>query len=140
MKSNPDHSKKIAQILKFQVNEKKEYRQISIPYESGRLFIQLRELIRCEAYGRCTWFYLTGNRKLLSSQNLGQYEELLAGEDTASLFSFFRIHHSHLINLDFIHKLNLREYSVELIDDSCLGIAHRRRRPFIALLKQLKML
>ena len=51
MKSNPDHSKKIAQILKFQVNEKKEYRQISIPYESGRLFIQLRELIRCEAYG-----------------------------------------------------------------------------------------
>jgi len=133
-----NRSREIARLLQSRLSEQKKPQRISIPAEGGRLFIQLEEIIRCEAYGRCTWFYLTENRRLLSSDNLGEYEELLTGEEAQ--VPFFRIHHSHLINLRFIHKLNRREYSVELTDQSCLGIAHRRRRLFLALLRKLKML
>ena len=140
MNADLSRSKKINQLLQSHLNDKREQQRISIPSEGGRLFIQLEEIIRCEAYGRCTWFYLTGNRKFLSSKNLGEYEELLPGEDMKTKIPFFRIHHSHLINLRFIHKFNCREYSVELTDQSCLGIAHRRRQLFVKLLKQLGML
>ena len=134
-----NHSEKIARLLQSHLSQKKTPRQVSIPSKGGRLFIQLEEIIRCEAYGRCTWFYLTENRRVLSSENLGEYEETLASEDRQTSTPFFRIHHSHLINLRHIHKFNCREHSVEMSDQSCLGIAHRRRPLFTQLLKQLNL-
>jgi two-component system LytT family response regulator len=50
----------------------------------------------CTADGYCTNFYLSGKRKVISSKNLKQYEELLTS------YKFLRVHHSYLVNLNHV--------------------------------------
>ncbi len=50
----------------------------------------------CQAEGYCTNFYITGNRKIVSSKNLKHFESLL--ED----HNFIRVHHSYLININHV--------------------------------------
>jgi two-component system, LytTR family, response regulator len=67
-----------------------------IPHIKGYEILKISDIIMCRADGYCTNFHLTGNRKIVSSKNLKQYEELLADH------SFIRVHHSFIINLNFV--------------------------------------
>jgi len=58
--------------------------------------IRINEIIMCKADGYCTNFFLEGDRKVISSKNLKQYEELLAGHN------IIRVHHSYLVNPNHI--------------------------------------
>lgn len=67
-----------------------------IPDTDGFKVLKLTDIIRCEADGYCTTFYLSDKKKLTSSRNLKYYEDLLADH------SFLRVHNSHLINLHHV--------------------------------------
>ena len=80
--------------------------------------LKLPEIIMCQADGYCTNFYLTGNRKVVSSKNLKYFNELL--ED----HNFIQIHHSYMISLDHVTGYNkqveilLSEEQKAYLDDS----------------------
>ncbi|MCB9234197.1 MAG: response regulator transcription factor [Bacteroidia bacterium] len=61
--------------------------------------VNIDEIIRCESSSNYTIFYLTNNRQILVTRTLKDYENILSDH------SFLRVHHSHLLNLNF-----LREY------------------------------
>jgi len=67
-----------------------------IPHIKGYEVLKISEIIMCRADGYCTYFHLTGNRKIVSSKNLKQYEELLADQN------FIRVHHSYIISLNHV--------------------------------------
>ncbi|MEM1320865.1 MAG: LytTR family DNA-binding domain-containing protein [Bacteroidota bacterium] len=133
-------NERLTKLLINLSNPGQELKQIAIPTNDGRVFIPIEEILRCEADGGCTWFYLSDNRRLLSSKNLGEYEKLLPNADLPSSDIFYRVHYGHIINLRFIRSLNRRDSYVEMQDDTTISIAQRRKAPFIELLRQQKLL
>jgi two-component system LytT family response regulator len=67
-----------------------------IPNLKGFEVLKVNEIILCQADGYCTNFYLSGNRKVVSSKNLKHFDGLLEDQN------FMRVHHSYLINLDHV--------------------------------------
>jgi two-component system, LytTR family, response regulator len=67
-----------------------------IPNVRGFEVLRISDIIMCKADGYCTNFHLVSNRKMISSKNLKQYEDLLTEND------FIRVHHSYLVNLNHV--------------------------------------
>ena len=100
-------------------NEKADFK-LAVPTTEGAIFFSPAEIIRCEGDRNYTWFFLTNNRKHLSSKTIKEYEELLTNHD------FLRIHKSHLVNMSFIDKY-LNEGTVILKDKVQLPVARLRK-------------
>jgi two-component system LytT family response regulator len=101
--------------------------KVALPSKNGLIFLPVNEIVRCEASGAYTNFYLANKTKLVSSRRISDYEELLP----ASLF--FRIHHSHIINLNFVIQYHRgRGGSVEMSDGTMLELASRRKEEFLS--------
>lgn len=61
--------------------------------------LQIKEIIYCMSDGSYTTFFLTENRKIMTSRPLKHYEELLPEQ------WFVRSHQSYLVNLNYVDKL-----------------------------------
>lgn len=72
--------------------------KIALSTQEGLLFVPVSDIIYCKSDGPYTIFHLKNNETLMTSKNLKEYEDLLAEH------SFFRVHHSWLINLNEIRK------------------------------------
>ncbi len=73
--------------------------KIALPQRDGYNFIEVSAIIHCEAEGAYTKIYLNDGKKLLISKTLGDIEEMLPPE------SFQRIHHSTVVNIDYVSHL-----------------------------------
>jgi len=62
--------------------------------------INISDIIHCEADSSYTHFYLKDGSQLTVSMHLKEYEELLKE------YRFFRVHHSHLVNLNEVRKFH----------------------------------
>lgn len=98
-------------------------KKLAIPTSTGYVFINVRDIIRCESYSNYTEFNFADGKKMISSRNLGFYEEFLPPE------KFCRIHQSHLVNIDFIYKYNKRTNGGTIImkDGAELDVSQRRK-------------
>jgi two-component system LytT family response regulator len=102
-------------------------RKIAFPSKDGLTFIPLRDIIRFEASGSYTFVFVRGGKKILSSKSIKEYEEMLPGS------IFFRVHHSHIINLMEIKKYHRgRGGQVEMSDSTFIDVAVRRRDEFLS--------
>lgn len=113
-------------------NKVKELQQIVLPGRDSHVVVELHQIIRIEAKGSYVMIYLEDNKSHLVVNTLSYYEELLPANN------FFRIHKSHLINIDKIkHYTSGRSGKVLLKDGSELDVAARRKSAFSQLVKQL---
>ena len=62
--------------------------------------VNISDIINCEADSSYTHFYLKDGTQLTVSMHLKEYEELLKE------YHFFRVHHSHLVNLNEVRKFH----------------------------------
>jgi two-component system LytT family response regulator len=76
------------------------------------LFVELKDIIRLEAEDYYTWFYIRNRDRVLISKNLGEYEELLCEHD------FYRVHKSHLINLNQVQKVLKGDGGIVVMSDN----------------------
>ncbi len=96
-KSFKYHWESLLHNMQYKTNHEKK---LAITTSNGYFFIPIKDIVRLESQSNYTHFYLENGKKLLSSHHLGYYEDLLH-ED-----KFCRIHHSHLVNIDFIEAYN----------------------------------
>jgi two-component system LytT family response regulator len=90
------------------------------------VFLAFDEILYCEANGPYTFVYTTGGKKLTSSKNIKDYEEILPSR------VFFRSHHSYLINLNKVKKYHKgRGGEVEMENGKLLELATRRKEEFM---------
>lgn len=88
--------------------------------------VNVKDIIRCEADGSYTSFYLTDKRKLLISLGLKHYEELLADAD------FIRVHHHHLINMNHVVRYIKEDGGTAIMSDgSNIEISRRKKDTFL---------
>ena len=84
--------------------------------------VGVEEIMRLEADGSYTAFFLNDGRKLLVSQRMKTYEELLPRKQ------FYRTHNSHVINLSRFREFNRKEDLAILSDGSSVPVSTRRRQ------------
>lgn len=102
----------------LKIEKKSDYR-LALNTTEGTHFLNMDEIIRCEADSNYTRFYLNKRNNMLASKTLKEYEELLAEHN------FLRIHKSHLVNKNYITSLNSDGYVV-LKDQSRVEVSRRR--------------
>jgi two-component system LytT family response regulator len=102
------------------------HQSIALPTMEGLVFVKTADIIRCEANGSYTKFFLQNKETILVSRTLKEIEEILPGNE------FFRIHESHIINLSCLKKYIKGDGGqVVLNDGSVLDVARRRKNNFL---------
>ncbi len=131
VKLNRDMEKNNLRMLVENMQSKQNlHSKIAIPLTEGLQFVTVGDIVRMEADGNYTWIWFTKGKKMLSSHNLKEYQDLLP----PSLF--FRSHYSHLINLHHVNKYHRGEGgSISMCDGSEVPLAKRRKKPFLELFK-----
>jgi len=105
--------------------------RIPLPVEDGIEMVELSRIIRVEAQGSYSKFHLIGQRPLLISKNMKPLEQMLAGH------SFFRVHNSHLINIQHLKKVQRIDGGFAVMsDDSTIEISRRKMSAFLQFLGQ----
>jgi two-component system, LytTR family, response regulator len=100
--------------------------KIAIPTSKGAEFIDIKEIIRIEADRSYSMIYLASGRRLMVSRCLNEYDSVLSDRN------FFRIHNSHLINMEHV-KVYVRGDGgyIEMNDTSVVPIARQRKDAFL---------
>lgn len=108
------------------------FEKMSISALDGIYFINIRDIVRCVAEDNYTHIHMVSGEKLTASRTIKSYEELLQS------VNFYRVHKSHLINLNFMRKFVKGDGGYLIMDDGKKIEVSRRRRP--AFMERLKMI
>ncbi len=99
-----------------------ELPRLSISTSDGTSFINPEEIIRIEAMGSYSKLYLKGGSTIVSTKNLKFIEQHLPEN------LFLRVHHSWVINLNFLKKYNQgKNGCICMADDSNIPVSVRKR-------------
>ncbi|MCB0461937.1 MAG: LytTR family DNA-binding domain-containing protein [Flavobacteriaceae bacterium] len=117
----------LSNALKTDQNKK-----ITIPTFEGYTFLEVNTIIRCESDVNYTTIFTTSREKIVVSKTLKWFEELL------SECNFFRVHNSHLINLNFIEKYSKGKGGYVILNNNDkIEVSTRRKEHFIKTMEQL---
>lgn len=90
------------------------------------IFVQIPDIVYCEAQGAYTNIYLKDGRKMMASKSLGDFENQL------SQHKFFRIHHHYLINLNQVSEFQRQDGGYVVMDNKQhLEVSQRKRKDFL---------
>src|SRR4029079_9276204 len=78
------------------IKQPSSQQKIALPYREGYEFVEVSHIIYCQAEGAYTKVFLDNKKYILVSKTLGDIEELLPTD------LFQRIHHSTVVNLDYV--------------------------------------
>jgi two-component system LytT family response regulator len=107
--------------------------RLAIPTSDGMEYLNPRDVIRIESDRSYSWFFIAGNRKVLVSRHLKEFQELLGDRN------FFRSHNSHLINLRYVKKFIRKDGGyIEMQDGSHIPISRGRKDIFLAHMAKFK--
>lgn len=114
-------------------NQVKTDKKLVLKTAESIYMIDIKDIIRCEADGSYTTFYINDSRKIMVSKNLKEYEDILTE------YNFFRPHHSHLVNLDYMLSFEKREGGhIVMKDKSMVPVATRRKDELMNMFENLK--
>ncbi len=109
-------------LLSVLVDKSVHSNRIALRTAESIEFIQVKDIIRCEAEKSYTVFFLVDGQKLMISKNLVEFEETLAA------FHFLRVHHSHLINVAHIRRYVKGNGGRLIMSDGSEIVLPRRRK------------
>lgn len=96
-------------------------------------YVKIEEIIFCKAEGAYTSFHLTNGKKILVSQILKEYDELLHG------YMFIRTHHSYLVNSSKIVKYDKSDGGQLYLEDNyTIPVSARKKVVVLNILSNLR--
>lgn len=107
-------------------NQGKNPVKIAVPDATGFNFIELKKIIRIESAAKNCYLFLDNGTKICVHKMLKEFEEIL-GED------FFRIHYSHIINLQHARKYLKGDGGSVLMSDGKEVEVSRRKKEEVLL-------
>jgi two-component system LytT family response regulator len=122
---------KLLHLIHSKENTKSTNR-IGLPTMQGYIFINEEDIIQCEADNTYTIFQLTNNKKIVVSKTLKECEE------TLNKNIFFRLHHSHLVNLGFVREYVRGEGGhVVLTNEQIVPVSRSKKQTFLSMVKRI---
>jgi len=117
-------AKESLKILSDYVNG--ETNRIALPVQRGFDFFDLRDIIRCEAQGNYTRFYIKGLNPILVTKTLGFYEDILCSR------GFARIHASHIVNVREVQSYEKGSGGAVILKDGLvLEVSKSKKKAFL---------
>ncbi len=93
--------------------------------------VDVTGIIRCQADNVYTTFFLASGEKIMVSKGLGEYADLL------DKYGFVRVHQSHLVNIDFIKKLDKTDGGFLILKDKTeIPVSARRKQMIMDILNR----
>lgn len=109
-----------------------QYSKITLPTGNAYEIVNVKDIIRCEADGSYTSFFLENKKKLLVSASLKHYEDLLPADD------FIRVHHHHLVNMNHVVRFLKADGGYAVMSDGTqIEISRRKKDAFIQRLNKM---
>jgi len=109
------------------IDRKDEEQKIAVPLADKIEFIAISKIIRLEAEGNYTHFYLENQKHYMVCKTLKEYQELL------EMHQFIRSHQSHLINFRKIAAYVKTDGGyIAMEDGSQIPISRQRREDVLA--------
>lgn len=103
--------------------------KLGIPSLSEIMFVRIDDIICIQSDNNYSLVHTQKGEKLVSSKNIGYYEELLSD------LHFFRVHNSYLINLKKIKQYVRGKSAIVMMDNGMrLDVASRRKEEFLEML------
>lgn len=113
-------------LSSFKKNYHEKIEKLAIPIREGFSFVDVKEIIRCEADANYSIIFLDSSPKIVSSKTLGEYEDILGD------LGFMRVHKSHLINLQYVKRYTKGEGGIiTMKDDAEIPVSRRKREDFL---------
>ena len=124
-----DHIDLLLENIKKKVDN---FKRIALSTNDGIHLFEVADIIRCEAKGNYTEFFIKNHKPVLISKTLKEYEEMLTNQ------GFERIHQSHLINLTYLKSYVKTDGGfVIMADNSHLPLAQSKRERLQDLIRNL---
>lgn len=116
-KTNKQISLLLDEIKKSNLNHR-----ICLPTNDGFNIYEINSIIRCESSSNYCVIYFHGEEKLLIAKTLKELEEEL------SSYNFQRVHHSHLVNMQYVKQYNSKNGGhLFLKDGTSIPVSHRKK-------------
>lgn len=96
-KSKHDTAIKLT-VLEENLKGKNLFGKIAISTLEGLLFFNTQDIVHLMASSNYTTIYFKNHPKMVASKTLKEFEEMLPSE------IFYRTHHSHIVNLNYIKR------------------------------------
>ena len=114
-------------------NNPNKFEKMSIAALDGIYFINIKDVVRLEGEDNYTHIFLNSGNRLTASKTIKSYEEMLAG------VNFYRVHKSHVINLNYLKKFVKGDGGYIIMDDDKqIAVSRRRRAAFMEQMKRLQ--
>lgn len=124
-KDNGGLDEKIKTLLQ-QLQPQKLTHKIALPVGDAMQFMEPDDIIRCESDSNYTHIFLANGKKITMAKTLKEVEENINGSP------FFRIHQSHLVNMNHISKYIKGDNAyVVMKDGSQIGISRNKKEAFL---------
>ena len=119
-------STQLQQLEKFLMHNTNAETKIGIGMADKILFVNISDIVYCEASGSYTNVFFQDGTKMVASKSLGDFESQL------SPHKFFRIHHSYLINLNKVKEFQRHDGGYVIMENhKQLEISQRKRKDFL---------
>jgi len=106
--------------------------KVAISHTKGIKLIDIEDIVYLEASGNCTVLYFSDGKRYLDTRTLKIYEGIL------NPAVFYRIHKSHIINMNYLKEyLNEDGHFAILKNGKLLPVARNRVSSFVKTLKTL---
>lgn len=104
--------------------------KIALPTNDGSYFESIDNIMYLEAAGNYTFIYCKGKGKIVVTKKLKEFENILPSS------TFFRIHNSSVININFVKKYFKGRGGYVLMEDGAtIQIAVRKKNDFLTYFK-----
>jgi two-component system, LytTR family, response regulator len=117
-------------VLKNSMSEKKSQEdKIAIPTSEGLEFIPIKNIVHIESSSNYCKIFFKESKSLLVTKLLKDFEDMLLP------YHFYRIHNSHLINLNYIQKyVKANGGQVMMQDGTVIDVARRKKEEFLKMI------
>lgn len=111
---------------------KTQNRKIVLKTVDAINIVDVSEITYCKSDSNYTTFFMISGEKIMISRAMKEYEEILMD------YGFFRPHHSYLVNLNYINRLNKSDGGFLILKDgSEIPVSLRRKKKLIEILGKL---
>ncbi len=111
-------------VLKTNLQTEK-VKKIAVPVSNGLILIKINEISHIDADGSYAILHLIDGENMLVSKKLKYFEDLLSDQD-----NFYRVHRSHLINIEYVKKYNRHESEILLENQQKIKVARDNKVEF----------
>ena len=119
-------------LLQNLMNIKNQTKKIAIQTQTETILLNIQDIIRCQSDINYTTIYTNSKKKIVVAKTLKDFEALLKP------YNFFRVHNSHLINLEYMKSYDKGKGGyVHMLDESTVEVSVRRKEDFMLKLSEL---